>query len=76
MKTYLLDGNDSEHRNRQVGQALGLAADEVELWVTSIEEDGSGMGFVVQFSKNTPANVLAKVEGLGDDRTINIGPID
>jgi hypothetical protein len=76
MKSYPLDDNDPEHRHRQVGQALGLTADEVELWVTSIEEDGSGLGFVVHFSKRTPTDVLAKVQGLGDDRTINIGPID
>ena len=76
MKNYPLDDNDSKHRNRQVAQALGLAADEVELWVTSVEEDGSGMGFVVHFSKSTPTDVLSKVKGLGGDRTINIGPID
>lgn len=76
MKTYPLDDNDAGHRNRQIGQAIGLAADEVELWVSSVEEDGSGMGYVVHFASDTPAEVLAKVPGLGEDRTINIGPID
>ena len=76
MESYPLDDNDSGHRNRQIAQAVGLAADEVELWVTSVEEDGSGMGYVVHFSSNTPTQVLAKVAGLGDDKTINIGPID
>jgi len=37
MKSYPLDDSDPEHRHRQVAQALGLAADEVELWVTSID---------------------------------------
>lgn len=76
MKNYPLDEIDTDHRNRQVGQAIGLAAEEVELWVTAIEEDGSGMGYVVHFSKSTPKEVLAKVQGLGDDLTINVGPID
>ncbi|WP_411380214.1 hypothetical protein [Pseudomonas sp. MPB26] len=76
MNNYPLDDNESGQRNRQIGNAIGLAADEVELWVTSVEEDGSGMGYVVHFSAGTPSDVLAKVEGLGADRTINIGPID
>ena len=76
MDFYPLDDNAPGRRNQQIGQAVGLAADEVELWVASVEEDGSGMGYVVHFSKNTPTEVLAKVEGLGSDRTINIGPID
>ncbi|VEF11417.1 Uncharacterised protein [Pseudomonas fluorescens] len=76
MNDYPLDETDSEHRNRQFAQALGLEADEVERWVSSIEEDGSGMGYVVHFSSETPAEVLAKVQGLGEDRMINIGPID
>jgi hypothetical protein len=76
MESYPVNDNDRDNRNRQLGQALGLLADEVELWVTSVEEDGSGMGYVVQFSGSTPTQVLARVAGLGDDRTINIGPID
>lgn len=76
MESYPMDDNDSGRRNRQVSNALGLASDEVELWVKAIEEDGSGMGYVVHFSKRTPAEVLAKVAGLGADRTINTGPID
>ncbi|MCF4996607.1 hypothetical protein GIW70_13145 [Pseudomonas syringae] len=76
MERYPLDDNDLDHRNRQIGLAVGLAADEVELWVASVEEDGSGMGYVVHFSSSTPKEVLAKVAGLGDDRTMNIGPID
>jgi hypothetical protein len=76
MKSYPLDDIHPEHRNRQVATAIGLAPDEVELWVTAIEEDGSGMGYIVHFSESTPTEVLAKVQGLGEDRTINIGPID
>jgi hypothetical protein len=76
MKTYPLDRTDQDHRNRQIGQALGLDADEVELWVRAVEEDGSGMGYVVHFSNSAPSEVLAKVAGLGNDRTINIGPIE
>lgn len=57
IESYPMDDNDSGKRNRQVGNALGLAADEVELWVKAIEEDGSGMGYVVHFSKRTPAEV-------------------
>jgi len=76
MTSYPMDETDSDHRNRQFGQALGLDADEVELWVSAIEEDGSGMGYVVHFSDETPVDVLAKVQGLGDDMTINVGPID
>ncbi|MNF29769.1 hypothetical protein D3C76_276840 [compost metagenome] len=71
-----LDESPTERRNRLVGKAVGLNADQVEQWVTSIEEDGSGMGYVVQFSRQTPADLLAKVEGLGSDLSINIGPID
>jgi len=73
---YPMDETDSDHRNRQFGQALGLDADEVESCVSAIEEDGSGMGYVVHFSSETPVDVLAKVQGLGDDLMINIGPID
>ena len=76
MESYPMDENDSGKRNRQAGNALCLAADEVELWVKAIEEDGSGMGYVVHFSSETPVDVLAKVQGLGDDLMINIGPID
>lgn len=76
MKSYPPDDDDPEHRLRQIAQALGLTADEVELWVTSIEEDGSGMRVGVHFSKRTPTDVLAKLQGLGDDRTIIIGPVD
>ncbi|WP_282382320.1 MULTISPECIES: hypothetical protein [unclassified Pseudomonas] len=76
MSDYPMDETDSDHRNRQFGQALGLDADEVESWVSAIEEDGSGMGYVVHFSSETPVDVLAKVQGLGDDLIINIGPID
>lgn len=71
-----LDESPTERRNRLVGKAVGLNADQVERWVTSIEEDGSGMGYVVQFSRQTPTDLLARVEGLGSDLTINIGPID
>ncbi|AZE89361.1 MULTISPECIES: DUF317 domain-containing protein [Pseudomonas fluorescens group] len=76
MNDYPAGDTNSEARNRSIGNAIGLAADEVELWVTSVEEDGSGMGYVLTFSARTPSEVLAKVEGLGADRTINIGPID
>ncbi|MCP1474964.1 hypothetical protein ABIA54_000946 [Pseudomonas sp. EB276 TE3739] len=76
MSEYPMDETDSDHRNRQFGQALGLDAYEVELWVSAIEEDGSGMGYVVHFSSETPVDVQAKVQGLGDDLMINIGPID
>ncbi|MDQ0740422.1 MULTISPECIES: hypothetical protein [unclassified Pseudomonas] len=76
MNDYPAGDTDSEARNRLIGDAIGLAFDEVELWVTSVEEDGSGMGYVLTFSEHTPSDVLAKVEGLGADRTINIGPID
>ncbi|MFG6205870.1 hypothetical protein [Pseudomonas retamae] len=76
MTHYPMDETDSDHRYRQFAQALGLDADEVELWVSAIEEDGSGMGYVVRFSDETPVDVLAKVQGLGDDMTINVGPID
>jgi hypothetical protein len=76
MKSYPLDDIHPEHRNRQVAAAIDLAPDEVELWVTAIEEDGSGMGYIVHFCESTPTEVLAKVQGLGEDRTINIGPID
>ncbi|PSS58792.1 hypothetical protein [Pseudomonas sp. BBP2017] len=71
-----LDESPTERRNRLVGNALGLNADEVERWVASIEEDGSGMGYVVQFSRQTPQRVLERVEGLGGDLSINIGRID
>jgi hypothetical protein len=76
MSDYPMDETDSDHRNRQFGLALGLDVDEVESWVSAIEEDGSGMGYVVHFSSETPVDVLAKVQGLGDDLMINIGPID
>ena len=76
MSDYPMDETDSDQRNRQFGQALGLDADEVESWVSAFEEDGSGMGYVVHFSSETPVDVLAKVQGLGDDLMINIGPID
>ncbi|AZF10933.1 MULTISPECIES: DUF317 domain-containing protein [unclassified Pseudomonas] len=76
MIDYAAGDTDSEARNRSIGNAIGLAADEVELWVASVEEDGSGMGYVLTFSADTPSEILAKVEGLGADRTINIGPID
>ncbi|AZF53270.1 hypothetical protein C4J85_2785 [Pseudomonas sp. R4-34-07] len=76
MIDYPAGDTDSEARNRSIGDAIGLAADEVELWVASVEEDGSGMGYVLTFSADTPSEILAKVEGLGADRTINIGPID
>ncbi|MBI6707065.1 hypothetical protein [Pseudomonas syringae] len=65
MESYPLDDNSQGQRIRQVGLAIGLTADEVELWVTAIEEDGSGMGYVVHFSKRTPPKVLAKVHGVG-----------
>ncbi|MBV4484054.1 hypothetical protein HU727_000460 [Pseudomonas sp. SWRI153] len=76
MSDYPMDETDTDHRNRQFAQALGLDAYEVELWVSAIEEDGSGMGYVVHFSSETPVDVLAKVQGLGEDLMINIGPID
>jgi hypothetical protein len=76
MSEYPMDETDADLRNRQFGQALGLDAYEVELWVSAIEEDGSGMGYVVHFSSETPVDVQAKVQGLGDDLMINIGPID
>ena len=76
MGVYPVDKPVSDPPNRQFGQALGLDADEVESWVSAIEEDGSGMGYVVHFSSETPVDVLAKVQGLGDDLMINIGPID
>jgi hypothetical protein len=76
MSEYPMDETDADHRNRQFGQALGLDAYEVELWVSAIEEDGSGMGYVVHFSSETPVDVQAKVQGLSDDLMINIGPID
>jgi len=76
MESYPLDDNEQGQSNRQIGNAVGLAPDEVELWVTALVEDGSGMGYVVHFSKRTPTEVLAKVAGLGAGRTLNIGPID
>ncbi|VVM36186.1 hypothetical protein PS645_00035 [Pseudomonas fluorescens] len=76
MEFYPVDDDDPRRRHHQIGKAVGLAADEVEMWVSSVEEDGSGMGYVVHFSERTPTEILAKVEGLGSDRTINIGPLD
>jgi hypothetical protein len=55
---------EANHHSRQIGEAVGLAVDAVELWITSIEEDGNGIGDVVLFS-STPTEVLAKVAGLG-----------
>jgi hypothetical protein len=49
MESYPLDDNEQGQSNRQIGNAVGLAPDEVELWVTALVEDGSGMGYVVHF---------------------------
>ncbi|AKA24354.1 DUF317 domain-containing protein [Pseudomonas chlororaphis] len=71
-----LDETLEERRQRKTAQALNLNPDEVDRWVVAMEEDGSGMGYVIEFSATTPVEVLARVPGLGSDRSINIGPID
>ncbi|MGE7955694.1 hypothetical protein ACQKQA_03675 [Pseudomonas sp. NPDC089530] len=71
-----LDETLEERRQRRMARALSLNPDEVARWVVTIEEDGSGMGYVIEFSPATPVAVLARVPGLGSDRLINIGPID
>ncbi|AZC31223.1 hypothetical protein PUP68_17360 [Pseudomonas chlororaphis] len=76
MNDYLLDETLEERRQRRVAQALSLNPDEVARWVLTMEEDGSGMGYVIEFSAATPVGVLARVPGLGSDRLINIGPVD
>ncbi|OLF53835.1 hypothetical protein [Pseudomonas chlororaphis] len=76
MNDYAQDETLEERRQRRMAQALSLNPDEVARWVLTVEEDGSGMGYVVEFSAATPVAVLARVPGLGGDRSINIGPID
>ncbi|RMT26793.1 hypothetical protein ALP50_02025 [Pseudomonas syringae pv. spinaceae] len=77
MESYPLDDNSQGQRIRQVGLAIGLTADEVELWVTAIEEDGSGMGYVVHFFRNARRRrCWPKSRGWVADRMINIGLID
>ncbi|WP_431033517.1 hypothetical protein [Pseudomonas yamanorum] len=58
-----MDDHDSGKRNCQVGNALSLAADEVELWVEAIEEDGSGMGYVCIFQSAHPPKCLPRSLG-------------
>ncbi|UVJ45935.1 hypothetical protein NVV94_10535 [Pseudomonas sp. LS1212] len=76
MRDISFDENPAERRNRRLGEALGLNPDEVSLWIKEIDDDGSGMGYVVQFKETTPTEIRAKVQGLGSDLSINIGPID
>ena len=66
-----------EHRmNEQLAQSLGLTTDEIEQcnWESNVEESDDGVPYyiLVTFDEDSPAAILAKIDGLTDHREVRV----
>jgi hypothetical protein len=75
MSSQLLEEAQENRQNQILGDHLGLTADEVAEYLTDVQEQDNGTGFVIYFSIAIPQDVREKVSGLGDNLYINTGPI-